>query len=424
MTSNNSFLDVQTDETARRTVNVINPDTIKGIEVVRHRESSISDSESNLSDSSFEVKKKYKKRSKSRGYDKFTSGRTKYPSFDHSRKSKKNRDHFPREYPEYNDFANPKKMRPPQEKNYESSDYDSDSVSDSSSGSSASSNSGSSSDDNSWKKKEEEKRDLLIKIQSLERKGFKLSKTYTMKSDLSDMRFEVEKIKREVDLQGSVRFQRRCLMACITGLEFLNKKFDPFDVHLSGWSESVMENIDDYDNVFERLHDKYSDRAEMAPELELLLTLGGSAFMFHLTSTLFKAPESLSSNIGNSAFMDTIANAMKSGINPGNKNIPTHSQGPIPPTQTRNEAGYQREMSGPTIDPSLFNPHTGNFGETKIASNIPPPSDIDDDDRFSEVSTSSSDVSENNNNIISTKSINIFSKKGKKSKKGFELNLS
>ena len=35
------------------------------------------------------------------------------------------------------------------------------------------------------------------------------------------------------------------LMACITGIEFLNNKFDPFDIKLDGWSEQIHENIDD-----------------------------------------------------------------------------------------------------------------------------------------------------------------------------------
>ena len=29
-------------------------------------------------------------------------------------------------------------------------------------------------------------------------------------------------------------------MAIITGAEFLNNKFDPFDIKLDGWSESVI----------------------------------------------------------------------------------------------------------------------------------------------------------------------------------------
>jgi hypothetical protein len=49
-----------------------------------------------------------------------------------------------------------------------------------------------------------------------------------------------------------------------------------------------MENIMDYDGIFERLHEKYSGSVKMEPEMELLFALGGSAFMFHLSHTLFK----------------------------------------------------------------------------------------------------------------------------------------
>ena len=40
--------------------------------------------------------------------------------------------------------------------------------------------------------------------------------------------------------------------------------------------------------MFERLYDKYRRRGEMSPEIELLLTLTGSAFMFNMTRQLFK----------------------------------------------------------------------------------------------------------------------------------------
>ena len=43
------------------------------------------------------------------------------------------------------------------------------------------------------------------------------------------------------------------MMAVVTGVEFLNTKFDPFDVKLDGWSESVHENVDDYDELFEEV---------------------------------------------------------------------------------------------------------------------------------------------------------------------------
>ena len=79
------------------------------------------------------------------------------------------------------------------------------------------------------------------------------------------------------------------LMAAINGIEFLNNRFDPFDIKLDGWSEQVNENINDYDEIFSELYEKYKSRASMAPELKLLFQLGGSAMMVHLTNTMFKS---------------------------------------------------------------------------------------------------------------------------------------
>jgi len=79
------------------------------------------------------------------------------------------------------------------------------------------------------------------------------------------------------------------LVACVTGLEFLNKRYNPFEVQLEGWSESVMEGVDDYDTVFEELYVKYRNKVNVAPEVKLIMMLGGSAMMFHLTNSMFKA---------------------------------------------------------------------------------------------------------------------------------------
>jgi hypothetical protein len=79
------------------------------------------------------------------------------------------------------------------------------------------------------------------------------------------------------------------LIACVTGLEFLNKRYNPFEVQLEGWSESVMENVDDYDGVFEELYVKYRSKVSVAPEVKLIMMLGGSAMMFHLTNSMFKS---------------------------------------------------------------------------------------------------------------------------------------
>jgi hypothetical protein len=110
-----------------------------------------------------------------------------------------------------------------------------------------------------------------------------------MESSLAEMQGEYEMIISEKERSNSVKFQGRMLMAAVTGLEFLNNKFDPFDIKLDGWAEQVNENVNDYDEIFAELHEKYKSKAKMAPELKLLFQLGGSAIMVHMTNTMFKS---------------------------------------------------------------------------------------------------------------------------------------
>ena len=134
-----------------------------------------------------------------------------------------------------------------------------------------------------------EKFKYLRKLETIEKKGVKLSKNYTMESSLLEMQGEYETHLSEREKKNSVKFQGKMLMAAITGLEFLNNRFDPFDLKLDGWSEQVNENIDDYDDIFGELHEKYKSKASLAPEIKLLFQLGGSAVMLHMTNTMFKS---------------------------------------------------------------------------------------------------------------------------------------
>ena len=134
-----------------------------------------------------------------------------------------------------------------------------------------------------------EKFKYLRRLEALEKKGVELSKKYSMESSLQEMMGEYETIMDEKAKQNSVKFQGNMLMAVINGIEFLNGKFDPFDIKLDGWSDQIQENITDYDDIFSELHEKYKSKASMAPELKLLFQLGGSAMMVHMTNTMFKS---------------------------------------------------------------------------------------------------------------------------------------
>ena len=134
-----------------------------------------------------------------------------------------------------------------------------------------------------------EKFKYLRKLEQLERKGVELTKKYNMDSPLNEMMGEYEMIISEKEKENSIKFQGNMLSAFINGVEFLNNRFDPFDVHLDGWGEQFNENINDYDEIFAELHEKYKSKAKMAPEIKLIFQLGASAMMVHMTNTMFKS---------------------------------------------------------------------------------------------------------------------------------------
>lgn len=212
-----------------------------------------------------------------------------------------------------------------------------------------------------------EKHDLILKFQKLERLGIHVPKRFNYSSDLNEMRAEYNLIKTQRETENSIKFQKKMLMACVTGIEFLNNKLDPFDIKLDGWSESVHENINDYSEIFEELHEKYGSRTKMAPELRLLFMVGGSAFMFHLTNTMFKsslpgmgdimrqnpdlmkqfasaAMNSMGGDAGNAAKLFNSASS-RSSSQTSTPSMPMGSQAPAPrtiPTQEVPRVSQQR----------------------------------------------------------------------------------
>lgn len=134
----------------------------------------------------------------------------------------------------------------------------------------------------------QEKEKIIYELEKMRRLGVQGIKRFNMSNDLEEMQFELNKLKKEREVESSIKFQRKVMMAFVTGVELLNNKFDYFNVHLDGWSESIHENQDEYNEVFEELHEKYGTKTKMAPELRLLFMLAGSAFMHHLSNSMFK----------------------------------------------------------------------------------------------------------------------------------------
>lgn len=232
-----------------------------------------------------------------------------------------------------------------------------------------------------YKSIEDEKADLLNKISRLNKKGIQSSQRLTIYSDIEEIRTEYKRMTYGIEVERSIKFQRRMLVACVTGLEFLNDKFDPFDLELNGWSQNCMENVEDYDGVFEELHNKYKTKIQMAPEVKLIMMVGGSAMMFHLTNSMFKAA------------VPNMTQVMQQnpGLQQNMMDAVMRSQGGAP-------SSGQRDMKGPGMDfgslmnmmgpPQPVQTRPGRSAETESVSDIVSVDEGDPDTREVKVGAS------------------------------------
>ena len=200
---------------------------------------------------------------------------------------------------------------------------------------------------------DDEKADLLNKLARLEKKGLNVNKRLNAYSDITEIRTEYKRLIYGIEAEQSIKFSRRMLIACVTGVEFLNKRYNPFDVMLEGWSESVMENVDDYDGVFEELYTKYRTKMSVAPEVKLIMMLGGSAMMFHLTNSMFKSAIPNMNDVmkQNPDLINNMMQAVQNTQRAATREDPTARPMATPTIRGGGDGtSSRREMQGPGLD--------------------------------------------------------------------------
>jgi hypothetical protein len=196
-------------------------------------------------------------------------------------------------------------------------------------------------------KERAEKAEYLNKLQRLESKGFPVSKRFTMDNSLDEVKQEFTRLIDARNLESSLRFQRQMLMGAITGMEWLNNKFDPFDIKLEGWSESVHTNVEDFDEIFEELYDKYKERGKMPPEMRLMFAVAGSGFMCHVSNSFFRSKMPSMDDVlrQNPMLAKQMAQAAASQAGPGFGNFMGMAMG-MPP-------GMAQQQGVPMMSPSV-----------------------------------------------------------------------
>lgn len=176
-------------------------------------------------------------------------------------------------------------------------------------------------------------REAHAKLEDLVRKGIRLSRKYHQNDDPDEMEEEYKKQKARKDKENQVKFYKNSLLMMISGIEFLNDKYDPFEFKLKDWSKQFATEQDEYTDVLEELYEKYKDRGgNMIPEVRLLLMIVMSALTYHLSNTLFSS-EGMQDAVRNNPGVANKILLGITGLNKGNRadmDEPTEAQSAAP----------------------------------------------------------------------------------------------
>lgn len=135
------------------------------------------------------------------------------------------------------------------------------------------------------------KRDLVYKIQQLQQKLYDVElspKTFTTADSLSELQSEYDRLTRIKQQKNTRDWYRKILFGVTKGIEWANHKWDPVGLKLDGWSTEVASNVDEFDEIFDELSEKYGGTvaSKMAPELRLIILILYSGISYSISQTL------------------------------------------------------------------------------------------------------------------------------------------
>ena len=283
------------------------------------------------------------------------------------------------------------------------------------------------------REKRRKKRMMLKALESWHEKGFiKNLPSLNMESDYDEIEDEYEGALEDKRKRDAVKIQSNWLITFVNTIEYGNAMWDPLGISLDGWGESISEDIDSYNEIFEELHEKYKG-GKMSPELSLLLRLGFSASVIHYSNkALSTAAPGFNDVIKHSPelmrmFNDATVNSMKQNA-PGmafasellQQNKPGNNHPPPAPMKTREHQPPQRpgmhytSNNEPNIGSTMFR-ETGVSVNQQASVNEPPkrpemsgPKNSNIDDILSGLKTKSIDIrsdSRDNESVVSISSI-------------------
>ena len=198
---------------------------------------------------------------------------------------------------------------------------------------------------------EAEKSDLLARFYLLKQRGVHVSKTYSPKSSLNEMRMEMGRIEHEAQVANAIKMNRRMLVAGVSAFETASESYGPRLTRgkFHRVSHFVTNSIKDYDSAFERLSERYGGVigavTDGNPLYEIFLTLIYQMVtyaVFYRGAETAKANEDLTMETLKNRFPDILRQAVDAEIA-----LRQQQQQPVYPTPNQEQQHFRRTFEQP-----------------------------------------------------------------------------
>lgn len=196
-----------------------------------------------------------------------------------------------------------------------------------------------------------EKYEILRKFERLGRLGVPMRKRFTLDSPLEEMKMELEFIKREKDMDATIKQFCDWFITGMSAMEWSSKNVPlvkAFGLQLDGLSESAQMNVGDMEDDFEELYDLYGEKLKMHPLVRIPIRTCMMVYMVHLTNQMArKAPIPNIDEVmrNNPDIARQLASAAMQQQTQNMRAAPQPSMAPPPPSANP-MAGFANFMSG------------------------------------------------------------------------------
>jgi hypothetical protein len=139
-----------------------------------------------------------------------------------------------------------------------------------------------------------EKYDMLRKFERLNKLGVPVRKRFTMDSPLDEMRMELDQVKKDREMDASIRQFSQWFVTGMSAMEWSSKNINAvrmFGLQLDGLSDSAQMNVGEFEEDFEELYELYGDKMKVHPLVRIPMRICFMVYMVHLTNQMAqKAP--------------------------------------------------------------------------------------------------------------------------------------